>query len=86
MKEVKKWSLLIFKLISAFCFAYVLALIGQELMSYGLFSFVFLILSISLAFFYFVKSYGFLGLLIVDCCLISLALLLRFYVIMAYGA
>ena len=86
MKKIKKASLLIFKGVSAFCFAYVLALVGQELLSYGLFSFVFLLLSISMAFFYLVKDYKFLRVLMVDVCLIFLAVLLRFYVIMAYGS
>ena len=86
MKKIKKISLLVFKGVSAFCFAYVLTLVGQDLISYGLFSFVFLLLSISLAFFYLVKDYKFFRILIVDVCLILLAVLLRFYVIIAYGS
>jgi len=83
---MKKINLLLFKSFSAFCFSYVVALIGQEFISYGLFSFVFLLISLSLAFFYLVKDYKFFGVLILDGCLILIALLLRFYVIISYGS
>ena len=83
MKKIKKTALLLFKAFSAFCFSYVLVLIGREFLSYGLFSFVFLLFSISLAFFQLVKSYNFLGVLFVDLILALLALLLKFYVSIA---
>lgn len=83
---MKKSGLLVFKGFSAFCFAYVLTLIGQEVLSYGLFSFIFLLLSIGLAFFYLVKPYGFLGVLLIDAFLVIVALSLRFYVILAYNS
>lgn len=86
MKKIQKISLLSFKIVSAFCFSYVLTLIGQEFLSYGLFSFIFLLFSIGLAFFYFVKDYKFFGVLLVDIVLVLIAFLLRFYVIVAYGS
>lgn len=86
MKKIKKISLFLLKAFSAFCVAYVLTFVGKELLSYGMFSFVFLLLSISMAFFYFVKPYGFLIVLLIDVGLILFALLLRFYVITAYGS
>ena len=86
MNKVKKISLLFFKGFSAFCFSYVLTLIGQELLSYGLFSFVFLLISIGLAFFYFVKDYNVFEVLVLDIFLVLMAFLLRFYVMMAYGS
>ena len=86
MNKVKQMSLLFFKGFSALCFSYVLTLIGQELLSYGLFSFVFLLISISLAFFYFVKGYNVFGVLALDIFLVLIAFLLRFYVIIAYGS
>lgn len=86
MKKIKKSSLIFFKAFSAVCVSYVLALIGSELISYGLFSFVFLMISITLAFFYLVRPYGFITLLLIDTGLVLLALLLRFYVILAYGS
>ena len=86
MNKAKQMSLLLFKVFSALCFSYVLTLIGQELLSYGLFSFVFLLISISLAFFYFVKGYNIFGVLALDIFLVLIAFLLRFYVVMAYGS
>ena len=86
IKKIKKITLLLFKGLSAFCFSYVVTLIGQELISYGMFSFVFLLISVGLAFFYLVKNYGFLGVFLVDLFLVLLAFLLRFYVIIAYGS
>lgn len=86
MNDVKKISLFIFKVLSALCFSYVLALIVREFIVYGLFSFVFLILSISMAFFYLVRDMKFLGILVLNISLILFAFLLRFYVILAYGS
>ena len=86
MKKMKTMGLLLFKVFSAFCFSYVLTLIGQELLSYGLFSFVFLLISIGLSFFYFIKDYKFSGVLLIDIILVAIAFLLRFYVIIAYGS
>lgn len=86
MKKAKKISLLLFKGFSGFCFAFVLTLISQELISFGLFSFVFLLISIGLAFFYFVRGYKFPGVLVVDLILVLIAFLLRFYVIIAYSS
>ena len=86
MKRIKKISLLFLKVFSAFCVAYVLAFIGKELISYGIFSFVFLLISIGMAFFYLIKPYGFFIVLCVDVGLILFALLLRFYVISAYNS
>lgn len=80
MPKLKKVSLLVFKGLSAFCFSYVIVLIGEDLISYGLFSFIFLLISISLAFFYFIKKSSFYEVLILDGALVLLALLLRFYV------
>ena len=84
MKGIKKISLLLFKAFSCFCVAYVLTFIGREFLSFGLFSVVFLILSLSLSFFYLIKPYGFLWVFLLDICLIAGAVLLRFYVITAY--
>lgn len=86
MKKIKKISLFLLKAFSAFCVAYVLTFIGKELLLYGIFAFVFLSISISMAFFYLIKPYGFLVVLLVDIGLILFALLLRFYVITAYGS
>jgi len=86
IKKIKKFSLFFLKAFSAFCVAYVLAFVGKELLSYGTFSFIFLLISISMAFFYLIKPYGFFIVLCVDIGLILFALLLRFYIISAYGS
>ena len=86
MKQFGVISLLVFKAISCFCVAYVLVLIGKELISFGTFSFVFLILSIGMSFFYLIKPYKFLTILLLDLILIAFALLLRFYVMTAYSS
>ena len=86
MKKFKSISLLIFKILSSFCVAYVLALTSKELLSIGLFSFVFLILSIGLSFFYLIKPYKFLTVFVLDLFLVALAFLLDFYVVTAYSS
>ena len=86
MKQVKSISLLMFKGLSSFCVAYVLTLIGKELLSFGLFSFVFLLLSIGLSFFYLIKPYQFFLVLSVDLVLVGVAFLLHFYVTTAYSS
>ena len=55
MKTIQKTLSLILKAFVSFCVAYVIALIGQELISYGLFSFVFIMLSVGLGFFSLIK-------------------------------
>ena len=86
MKRVQSISLLIFKALSSFCVAYVLTLVGKELLSFGLFSFVFLLISIGLSFFYLIKPYQFFTVLLVDLALVGLAFLLHFYVTTAYSS
>lgn len=86
IKQIKKISLTVFKALSSFCVAYVLTLIGRELLSFALFSFVFLILSLSISFFYLIKPYNFLTVLLLDLFLVLFALLLRFYVMTAYSS
>ena len=78
--KTKKVILFVFKGFSALCFSYVLAVLGIEFIGYGLFSFIFLILSFSMAFLYFVKPYGITGLMVVNVVLIFTAIFLRFYI------
>ena len=86
LKEIRFFSLLAIKSISSIAVAYVLSFVGKEFMNYGSFSFAFIFISVFVAFFYFLKNQKFLGLIIVDASLIAIALLLRFYVILAYGS
>ena len=86
MKRLKEISLLVFKAFSCFCVAYILTLIAKEFLSFGLFSFVFLIVSLSMSFFYVIKPYKFLTVFLIDLLLIAFAFLLRFYVMTAYSS
>lgn len=86
MKKAQQYFLFYLKVCSALCFAYILTLIGQELIGFKLFSFVFLLLSISLASFYVIKPYNLLIIMIIDISFICLFVLLRFYILSAYGS
>jgi len=86
MKKTKKTILITIKVLSSLCFAFVLTLVAQDFINFGLFSFIFLLLSLGSAFFYLIKNYQFLGVFLVDISLILLAFLLRFYVVFAYGS
>ena len=83
MKLLKKLALLNLKVFFAFCCAYMIALMGREFISYGLFSFVFLLLSIGLAFFYFIKNYNFITVLLLQVIFVGIAVLLRVYVMIS---
>ena len=65
--------------------AYVLALIGREFLQYGLFAFLFIVISVTSAFLYLVKELKFPGLFLVDGFLVALALFLKFYVHLSSG-
>ena len=80
-EKMKKPALFLFKALSSACVAFVIALIGQQFISYKLFSFVFIMLSVGLAVFQLLKDYKFYSVLLVDLLLILFAVLLRLYVI-----
>ena len=82
--KLKIFFLRVIKTLSALAVAYVIALIGQELIKYGIFSFVFVMISVTISFLYLVKSSGFLVTLSIDVFLIVLAFLLRLYILWAY--
>ena len=84
MKKIKKILLLSLKVFSSLCVAYVIAFIGQELVSYDAFSFIFITLSVGSGFFYMIKPYKLKGVLMVNFALIAIAFLMRFYITVAY--
>jgi len=86
MKRIKKISLFGLKLFSSFCVAYVLAFIGQELINYNSFSFVFIFLSVASGFFYLVKPYKWKAFLILNLILVGLAFFMNFYITVAYNS
>ena len=85
MKMAKNILLWLLKGLSGLILAYVAAIFGRELLNYGLFSFLFILLSVTAAFFYLVKGCRFTGVLIVDSCLVAMAISLKWYVAIAHG-
>ena len=81
--KTKIISLWFLKGLSGLVLAYVLALIGKEFIRYGLFAFIFIIISITMAFLYLVKKLKLPGIILVDGVLIAVALFFRFYVNLA---
>ena len=72
-------GLLALKGISALALAYTLSVAGRELIGFGLFSFVFLMISIAWAFWLFVRGMGYKGLLAVVCSFAALFFALSLY-------
>lgn len=81
--KTKIIGLWVLKGLSSLVLAYVLALIGKEFIRYGLFAFVFIVISITMAFLYLVKELKFPGIILVDGILVAVALFFRFYVNLA---
>ena len=77
-------ALWLIKLISGLLLAFILARVGQEFVKYGMFSFVFILISITGGFMALVKPLKFLSMSVVLLLLISFFVLLRFYVVWAY--
>ena len=85
MKALYRIILWIVKGLSGVILAYVLALIGREFLQYGLFAFLFIVISVASAFLFLVKELRFPGVFLVDGFFVALALLLKFYVHLAVG-
>ena len=85
MSWIKKCTLFLFKLLSAIIVGFFASLIGQALMEYNYFSFMFIFLTVWFAFFTLIKKLGFLGVLFIDLLFILIIVLIRFYIIMADG-
>lgn len=81
--KIKAVSLLFLKGLSGLALAYVLALIGKEFIRYGLFAFLFIVISVTMAFLYLVKDLKFPGVILVDGILVMVALFFRLYVHLA---
>ncbi|MDE0118383.1 MAG: hypothetical protein OXM55_00045 [Bdellovibrionales bacterium] len=79
----KKYFLILFKVFSALFVGILISLIGQALMNYGYFSFMFLFLSVFFAFFTLVKKLKILGVLLVDLLFILILVLMKVYIVMA---
>lgn len=78
-------ALLSFKLISGAAIGLTLALIGEEIIGYGTFSFIFVIVTMTGAFLKVSRSWQFVGVAAVDLICILIGLLLRMYILVAPG-
>ena len=80
---IKKYITFLFKLFSAVFTGVLLSIIGQSLMGYGYFSFMFIFLTVSFAYFALVKKMGFLSVLLVDVFFILIIVLMKVYILIA---
>ena len=80
---IKKYITFLFKLFSAVLTGIFLSIIGQSLMDYSYFSFMFIFLTVSFAFFTLVKKMGFLSVLLVDVFFILIIFLMKAYILIA---
>ena len=78
-----QYTLFPFKLFSAIVIGVIISLIGQALISYSYFSFMFIFLTVFFAFFTLVKKMGFLGVLLVDLLFVLMIVLLKVYIMVA---
>lgn len=79
-------ALLIVKLLSGALMGLTLALIFQELIGFGTFSFILIIVVVTLALLRIIKSWTWGRVLIFDLICVLVALLLRMYILIAPGA
>ena len=82
IKTVCLWGI---KGLSSLAFAWVLTVMGQELINFGVFSFVFLIISLTTAFIYLIRGYKYIGVFCVVAVFIALIFGFGFYVNLAYN-
>lgn len=71
------------KIITCFVFALTFALIGQEMMNFGTFMFVFMMLIVGSLLFKIIAKWSLASVLIFDLICILVALLLRMYILIA---
>lgn len=75
-----------FRLISGMALGLTLALIGEEVMGYGTFSFTFVIVTVVAAFLRVSKGWQFVGVAVFDLICVLIGLLLRMYILVAPGS
>ena len=77
--------LFIFKLMSGAIFGLTFALVGEELVGYGTFSFVFILVLFNGVFFRIAKGWSYIGVFVFDLVCVLVGLLLRMYIVIAPG-
>lgn len=78
-------ALLTFKVISGAAIGLTFALIGEEIVGYGTFSFLFVIVTMTGAFLKVTRSLQFVGVAAIDLICVLIGLLLRMYILVAPG-
>ncbi|MGE0762878.1 MAG: hypothetical protein AB7N80_06340 [Bdellovibrionales bacterium] len=78
-------ALIFFKMISGVALGLTVALIGQEIIDYGNFAFIFVIVATTGAFFRVAKKWQFIGVAVFDLICVLIGLLLRMYILVAPG-
>lgn len=73
------------KWLSGFLVGFIISCFGMAVWGYGIFSFVFVVMAVQTIFWKLFHRSGLLLILIVDAALVFLALLIRFYVLVAPG-
>ncbi len=79
----RRLVLLLFKLFSAMAVGVFIALVGQALINYSYFSFMFIFLTVLLSFWTLVKKWDFLGVLLVDLFFILMIIIVRLYIVIS---
>lgn len=85
-ETAKSLSVALFKALSGAFWGLVLAMIFQQVLGFGAFSFAFVIVSVALAFMRLAKSWSVVGALVFNVILVLLGLLLRLYILVAPGS
>lgn len=86
IEQLKASAIIFLKCTSALFVSYVITFVTKELINYGSFSTVFIFISTFSSFFCVLKKQSLLGILFINAVFVAIALLLRFYVVLAYGS
>ncbi len=76
-------ALFVFKILSGFGLGVFLSVLGQALIGYRYFSFMFVFLTVFFAFFILTRNLQWVGVLMIDLVFLLLVVLMRLYVVMA---
>lgn len=84
-KSTSSFGVTILRLLSGAILGLTFALIGDEIIKYGVFAFVFVLVSTTYAFMKLSKSWRWVSIVVFDLICVLLAMLLRLYILMAPG-
>ena len=81
--KIAKYLILVFKLLSAIALGLCLSMIGQALIGYSYFSFMFIFLTVCLAFWALIKKLDILAVLLVDLFFVLMIFIVRVYIVIS---